>query len=45
MRVSVGNPENEPIETRVENAIEVALPFVDDFSQNSGSGETVELEV
>lgn len=45
MRVSIGKPENEPIDTRVENAIEVALPFVDDFSQNSESGETVELEV
>lgn len=33
------------METCVENAIEVALPLVDDFSQNSESGETIELEV
>jgi hypothetical protein len=45
VRASVRKPEGEPIEARIENAIEVALPFVDDFSQNSKSGETVELEV
>ena len=45
VRVSVGKPENGPIGTRVENAIEVALPFVDDFSQNHEPGETTELEV
>lgn len=45
VRVSIGKPENEPIETRIENTIEVALQLVDDFSQNSESGETVELEV
>jgi len=44
VRVSVGKPENEPVETRAENAIEVALPFIDDFSQNSEPGETIELE-
>jgi len=45
VRVSIGKSENEPIEARVENAIEVALPFIDDFSQNSEPGETIELEV
>jgi len=45
VRVSVGKLENEPIGTRAEVAIEVALPFVDDFSQNSESRETIELEV
>jgi len=45
VRVSIGKPENGTIETRVENAIEVALPFVDDFSQNYESGETTELKV
>lgn len=45
VRVSIGKPENEPIETRAESAIEVALPFVDDFSQDSESGEAMELEV
>ncbi|KAF9653055.1 YebC-like protein [Thelephora ganbajun] len=44
VRVSVGKPENESLETRVESAIEVALLFVDDFSQNPESGETIELE-
>ena len=43
--MSIDRSENKPIETRLENAIEVALPFVDDFSQNSESGETIELEV
>ena len=45
VRASIGNPGDEPIETRVENAIEVALPLIDDFSQNSESGEAIELEV
>ena len=45
VQVSVGKPEGDPMETRIENVIEVALPFVDDFSQNSKSGDTVELEV
>jgi len=45
VRVSIGTPEDGPIETRVENVIEVALPFVDDFSQNCESGETTELKV
>jgi len=43
--VSIGKPENESIETRVENAIETALPFIHDFSQNAESGETIELKV
>ena len=45
VRVSVEKPENEPIEICVENVLEVALPFVDDFSQNPGLGDTIELEV
>lgn len=45
VRVSIGKLENEPLETRTENVIEVALPFVDDFSQDSELGETIELEV
>ena len=45
VRVSIGKPGNGHTETDVENAIEVALPFVDDFSQNPESGETMELEV
>lgn len=45
VRVSIAKHENEPAVTRVENAIEVALPFVDDFFQSSESGDTIELEV
>ena len=45
VRVSIGKPEDESIETRVENAVETSLPFIRDFSQNSESGETIELEV
>jgi hypothetical protein len=45
VRVSIATPKNEPMVTCVENAIEVALPFLDDFSQNSESGDTTELEV
>ena len=43
--MSAGTPEDKSTETRVENAIEVALPFVDDFSYNSDSGRGTELEV
>lgn len=43
--MSIGKSENELIVTGVENAIEVALPFLDDFSQDSESGDTIELEV
>lgn len=43
--MSIGKPENELIATRVENTIEIALPFVDDFFQNSESGDVMELEV
>ena len=48
VRVAVREPEDvdEPIGTRVEHVIEVALPFVDDFSQNGAeSGDTIELKV
>ena len=45
VRVSIGKPEDGLMETRVENTIEVALPFVDDFSQNCESGEATELKV
>lgn len=45
VRVSIEMPEDGPIETRVESAIEVALPFVDDFSQNCKSGGTTDLKV
>jgi len=44
VRVSIAKHENEPAVARVENAIEVALPFVDDFFQSSESGDTIELE-
>lgn len=43
--MSLGKPDDEPVGARVECAIEVALPFVDDFSQNAESGDTIELEV
>lgn len=43
--MSIEKPEGEPIETCIESAVEIALPFLDDFSQGSGSGDTVELEV
>lgn len=45
VRVSIWKPENDSLVTRVENAIEVALPFVDDFSHNPESKDTIELEV
>ena len=45
VRVSVLKSESELVVTRAENVIEVALPFVDDFSQYSESGDTIELEV
>ncbi|KAF9792352.1 YebC-like protein [Thelephora terrestris] len=47
VRVAIREPEDvdEPIGTRVEHVIEVALPFVDDFSQNGAeSGDTMELK-
>jgi len=44
VQVSVGNSEGGPVVTRVENAIEIALPFVDDFSQKSESGDTTKLK-
>jgi len=44
VRVSIEKPENGSIEPRVENAIEAALPFVDDFSQNCEPGEMTELK-
>lgn len=45
VRVSIGKAENESVAALVENAIEITLPFIDDFSQNSESGDMVELEV
>lgn len=45
VRVSIGKPENELTETCVDNAIEVALPFIDDFSQSPEQGDRTELEV
>lgn len=45
VRVSIVMPEGGSIETRVESAIEVALPFVNDFAQNCQSGGTIELKV